>query len=280
VDLICHNGGLVNFAEPYRRLRPVNVDSTVDLLRLAALGGGIPLHLVSTLGVFLGKAYVDEPVGEQDPPDDPTGLYGGYNQSKWVADALVRLARERGIPTTIHRPARISGHSLTGRANPDDHFSRTLATFVQIGAVPDLPFDEDLAPVDYVAAGVAHLVAATLHRPDPSDHHYFNTATISQAEIAAALRDHGYPVRLVPWPDWRARILAVRDRGGTVPLDPFIVDLPTETPQHRRPRFDCSATERILAGAGIGCPPADRALLRRQLAALDGLGAFASGARS
>lgn len=262
VDVICHNGGLVNFFEPYRRLRPVNVDSTVDLLRLAALGGGIPLHLVSTLGVFLGKAYVDAPVGEQDPPDDPTGLYGGYNQSKWVADALVRRARRRGIPTTVHRPARISGHSHTGRANPDDHFSRTLATYIQIGAVPDLEYEEDLAPVDHVAAAVAHLVAgAAAHR----DHHYFNAATISHAEIAAALRDHGHPVRLVPWSDWRARIVAVRNRGGTVPLDPFIVDLPEEPPQHRRPRFDCSATERILADAGIVCPPADRALVRRQL---------------
>jgi hypothetical protein len=131
--------------------------------------------------------------------------------------------------------------------------------------VPDLPFEEDLAPVDYVAAGIAHLVASA----DPGgDHHYFNTATISQAEIAAALRDHGYPVRLVPWSDWRARILAVRDRGDTVPLDPFLVDLPVQAPQHRRPRFDCSATERALAAAGITCPPADRALLRRQLDAL------------
>ncbi|GIJ70427.1 non-ribosomal peptide synthetase [Virgisporangium ochraceum] len=265
VDVICHNGGLVNFGEPYHRLRPTNVDSAVDLLRLSALGGGIPLHLVSTLGVYLGKAYVDAPVGEQDPPDDPTGLYGGYNQSKWVADALVRLARGRGIPTTVHRPARISGHSRTGRSNPDDHFNRTLATYVQVGAVPDLAYEEDLAPVDHVAAGIAHLITA---RRDPGDHHYFNTATISQAEIAAALREHGHPVRLVPWPDWRARILAVRDRGDTVPLDPFLVDLPEEPPQHRRPRFDCSTTGRILAEAGIVCPPADRALLRRQLGAL------------
>ncbi|WP_203898844.1 non-ribosomal peptide synthetase [Virgisporangium aliadipatigenens] len=272
VDVVCHNGGLVHFGEPYHRLRPVNVDSTVELLRLAARAGGVPVHLVSTLGVYLGKAYLDERVREQDPPEDPTGVTGGYNRSKWVADALARQARQRWLPVSVHRPARVSGHSRTGAANPDDHFSRTLATCVRLGMVPDLPYEEDLAPVDYVAAGIARAVETSFVEPDAADHHYFNPATISYAEIAAALREHGHPVALVPWKRWRATLLDARARGEAVPLDPFVAVLPEETPQHRRPRFDCSGTERALAAAGITCPPADRALLRRQLDALTAAG--------
>ncbi|GIH26179.1 hypothetical protein Aph01nite_44890 [Acrocarpospora phusangensis] len=111
VDVICHNGGIINFAESYAALKTVNVGGTVEVLRLAALGGGIPVHYVSTLGVHLGDAYRGIRVTEADAPDDPLGLDGGYNQSKWVADRLVSEARSRGIPVSVHRPARIGGDS-------------------------------------------------------------------------------------------------------------------------------------------------------------------------
>ncbi len=90
--MICHNGGLINFAEPYSRLKDVNVGGTLEILRLSALGGGIPVHHVSTLGVHLGKAYQSRRITEADVPEDPAGLGGGYNQTKWVADRLVAQA--------------------------------------------------------------------------------------------------------------------------------------------------------------------------------------------
>ncbi|MFD0660346.1 non-ribosomal peptide synthetase [Thermocatellispora tengchongensis] len=138
IDAICHNGGLVDFARPYALLRPANVSGTVEVLRLAALGGGVPVHLVSTLGVYLGEAFLERTVTESDPPDDPRGLAGGYNQSKWVADRLARLARARGVPVTVHRPARIGGDARTGIGAPGDYFSRLLITCAQLGMVPAL----------------------------------------------------------------------------------------------------------------------------------------------
>ncbi|MFG1944018.1 amino acid adenylation domain-containing protein [Nonomuraea sp. NPDC048826] len=251
VRTICHNGGQVNFYESVHRMLPVNVGGTVEALRLAWLGGA-RLHVVSTLGVFLGLAHRDRVVTEATAPDDPSGLKTGYDQSKWVADRLARRARDEGLPVVVHRPARVSGHSRTGLGNPGDYFGRLLATCVRLGLVPDLPVAEDLAPVDHVAAGMAHLIA------DPAtagDFHYFNAATISYREIAEALG-----LDCVPWDDWRVRAAGL---GADNPMAPFAPVLDSPDPQFRRTAFDCGRTERALARAGLVCPPADAALIRR-----------------
>ncbi|MDA0634427.1 amino acid adenylation domain-containing protein [Nonomuraea sp. MCN248] len=251
VDVICHNGGQVNFYESLHRMLPVNVGGTVEALRAAGLGGA-RLHFVSTLGVFLGSAHRGRVVTETTAPDDPAGLETGYDQSKWVADRLTRLARDEGMAVVVHRPARVSGHSETGAGNPDDYFARLLATCVRLNMVPDLPLEEDLAPVDHVAAGIAHLIAD----PDTAgDFHYFNGATISYREIAEALG-----ADLVPWDTWRAHAAGL---GADNPMAPFASVLDVPAPQPRRPVFDCGRTERALARAGLVCPPADGALIRR-----------------
>ncbi|MEO3857159.1 SDR family oxidoreductase, partial [Acrocarpospora sp. B8E8] len=256
VDVICHNGGIINFAESYAALKAVNVGGTVEVLRLAALGGGIPVHYVSTLGVHLGDAYRGIRVTELDAPADPSGLDGGYNQSKWVADRLVTAARERGIPVSVHRPARIGGDSRTGKGNDGDFFSRLISTCARVKMVPDLPYSEDVAPVDYVADGIAYLLA----QPAGEDYHYFNSATIGYGEMAEAMG-----ARLVSWREWRDVVVG---RLADLPIAPFATVLSEETPTFSRPVFDCSRTERVLAEAGIVCPPADRGLIRAYLEAM------------
>ncbi|MFK3982281.1 amino acid adenylation domain-containing protein [Micromonospora sp. NPDC050397] len=260
-DLVLHNGGLVNFLMPYERLRLANVTGTVEVLRLAAAGRPTAVQLVSTLGVFLTPDRVGGVVDERDSPDDCTGLGDGYNSTKWVADALVRAARERGLTVGVHRPARITGNATTGVGNADDYFSRLLKTFTQLGAVPEIGDDRaDLAPVDHVGRAIGHLSRQPGHRND--DFHYYNNQTISFAGLAGALADYGYPVELVPYARWRAALL---DRPDAA-LAPFTPLFGAEAPRRTQPRFDCTRTEAALAAAGITCPPADPALIHTYLA--------------
>ncbi|MDX6739386.1 thioester reductase domain-containing protein [Actinocorallia sp. A-T 12471] len=268
VDVVCHNGGLVSFTEPYERLRPANVGGTIEALRLAALGG-VPVHAVSTLGVFIADRYLGARVTEADIPDDPTGLPGPYEQAKWVADRLCRQARDAGVPVSVHRPARIGGHSRTGRAEPGDYFSSLLRTFAQTGCVPDLAHTEDVAPVDHVAAAIAKAVL------DPGaqgrDFHYFNTATLAYPAFATALRSRGRDVALVPWARWRDEVNARLAAGAPVALAPFVGELPHDAPAFPRPDFDCARTARDLGPL----PPADAELIGRYLDFLAASGALA-----
>ena len=260
VDAVVHNGGLVNFLAPYERLRAANVGGTLEVLRLAGSGRPTALHVVSTLGVFLTPDRTAAVVRETDSPDDCTGLGDGYNAAKWAADALARAARDRGLAVTVHRPARITGHALTGTGNADDYFTRLLRSFVGLGAVPELTDDPlDLAPVDHVAAGIGHLSRSARHWG--RDFHFYNNRTISFAELAEALRTYGFPVRLSPYPQWRAALLNRPD----LPLAPFTPLFGPQAPPRTQPTFDCTATEAALAPAGLVCPPADARLIHTYL---------------
>lgn len=259
LDAIVHNGGVVNFVAPYPALRPANVGGTLEVLRLASTGRPSAVHFVSTLGVFVTPSHTGTLVREGDLPADCDGFPDGYNASKWVADALVRAARERGLPVSVHRPARITGDAGSGLGNTDDFFSRLLKTCVQLGAVPEIDDPADLAPVDYVGAGIGHLTRAGA----TTDHHYYNNRTMSYAALADALASFGYPVTSVPYPRWRAALLE-RPDAALARLAPLF---DADTPVRTQPDFDCTGTEATLAAAGITCPPADERLLHTYLAA-------------
>ncbi|WP_431894347.1 non-ribosomal peptide synthetase [Nonomuraea sp. bgisy101] len=253
LDLIVHSGGLVDFARPYGRLRPANVGGTLEILRLAGRGAlTTPVHVVSTLGVHLTPG--ERIVRECDPLPDPELLHPGYDQSKWVADRLAASAREAGVPVAIHRPARIAGDSRTGACPPDDFLGRFFATCVAMGGVPDGE-NLDLAPVDHVAAAIGHLARTRT----TGDFHYHNPRTLSSAELVEGLRAKGFPVRLVQGSRWRAEVRRRLAAGEPLPVAAFPRFF-AEYGDAKGPVFDCAATERTLATAGLTCPPASALL--------------------
>ncbi|MFH8618707.1 amino acid adenylation domain-containing protein [Streptomyces sp. NPDC017979] len=265
VDAIYHNAAVPHFAAPYHALKAAHVDATAAILRLAG-DSNAPLHLISTLGVFLGDAYDDRVVTETDAPTDPSGLTSGYDLSKWVADAMATAARGHGLPVSIHRIAAIVGDTATGAADPRSAFSRWLTGCIAAGAVPDTAEVLDMVPVDTVAAAIVALSQTpdTLGR----DHHYHGDGGLTRAALATALTSAGHPTEVVPYHRWRERMLA--DPAG--PFAPLAFSLPERPRPH--PRFDCSRTWAAAAGAGVGFPPADERMLRRHLDFLTGAGAL------
>ncbi|CAM5363214.1 hypothetical protein SGRI78S_01882 [Streptomyces griseus subsp. griseus] len=159
VDAIYHNAAVPHFAASYDALKSAHVDATAAILRLAG-DSGAPLHLTSTLGVFLGDAHDGRVVTEADVPTDPSGLTSGYDLSKWVADAMSVAARGHGLPVSVHRIAAIVGDTVTGATDPRSAFSRWLTGCVAAGAVPDTAEVLDMVPVDTVAAAIVALSQA------------------------------------------------------------------------------------------------------------------------
>jgi len=260
VDLIHHCGGLVNFAMSYADLKPANVTGTLEVLRLATRHRTVPVHFVSTLGVY--PLHLPGVVTEDLVPDQPEALDRGYEQTKWVADTLVRAARAAGVPVSVHRPARVSGDSRTGIGPAEDLFGRELRTVTELGALPEVDVEEDMAPVDHVAAAIGWLSRqpSALGR----DYHFHNGQMIHSSVIAKTLREFGYPVEAVPYAEWYSRLLQ-HAAGSDDPAFTAIAAVAGPTPDRRDRIFDCSATEATLAAAGLVCPPADPALLTRYL---------------
>ena len=107
VGAVYHSAAKVRWLRPYEDLKEVNVTGTRRVLDLVADGAPKRLVHVSTLAVFpFGGS---EPVPEDGPLDHGGLLYGGYPQSKWVAEKLVAAAAAQGLDTWCCGPARSPG---------------------------------------------------------------------------------------------------------------------------------------------------------------------------
>jgi thioester reductase-like protein len=195
---------------------------------------------------------------------DPTsleGLYTGYQQSKWVAEALVKEARSRGLPVTIHRPGRITGHSRTGEWNHNDLGNILVRGFLQLGVVPDLDMMVDMSPVDYVARAIVHLS----RRPDSIGRvfHFSNPGAAPAATMVEWLRSLGYPLRQVDFTEWYDRLASLADDLPGSPISVLSsIFSREETPRRvQMPRVSCANTTAALADTEIRCPPVTRDLL-------------------
>jgi thioester reductase-like protein len=245
------------------------VRSTEALLRLASRRSGVVLHHVSTIAVFPpAPAGV---VAREDDEPAPVDLFTGYAQSKWVAERLVRLAGERGVPVVVYRPGNIAGHSTTGAWNAADFARGFIKGCIQLGCVPDLDITWDLTPVDYVSAALVRLSL----RPEAVGErfHLVNPNPRPLGEIVELLAELGYPMRRVSYPAWRDALEEARRRDQDNVLVPLLDLFSDELPRRARlARFDCRSTLAALEGSDVVCPPVGRTLLGTYLEALRGEG--------
>ncbi|MFC4854160.1 non-ribosomal peptide synthetase [Actinophytocola glycyrrhizae] len=255
MDAIYHNGVVMNFVLTYQWLMPPHVESTIEILRLAIRGRTKPLHLMSTLGVFLGRNYDRQLVTEDDRALDPSGLDTGYHTTKWVADTMGVNARDRGLPISIYRIAAIVGDVATGTAKTDSYLSRQVATCAHQGSVPVSHDVIDMLPVDRIAAAIVGIS----QRHTGRDFHFYRADGYTYPDLGVTLNEMGYPVETLPYEEWRQRMLAAPSSS----FGPLAFGLPTWRRPH--PVFDCSKTWAAAREAGVEFPPADAAMMRRHI---------------
>nr|AYM54496.1 nonribosomal peptide synthase [Myxococcus fulvus] len=268
VDAVYHNGALVNFLYPYESMRAANVLGTREILRLAMRTRIKPLHYVSTVSVLpLGR---QTPILEDEPLEGAESLVGGYAQSKWVAEKLVREASRRGLPVTLHRPGRVTGHSRTGAWNTDDLVCRTLKGCVRMGSAPRVEALLDVTPVDYVSSAIVDLSL----RPASfgQTYHLVNPRFVRADEMWSHMRSFGYGLRVLPYDEWLAELgVAAPSDSELGDLLMFLQQVPPEDRSVGGPRMvvcDSGNTLKALGGTGTACPSVDASLISTYLSSL------------
>ncbi|WP_199743985.1 type I polyketide synthase [Verrucosispora sp. FIM060022] len=251
IDVVYHAGATVNWLQPYATLRAANVDGTREVLRLSAAHRTVPVHYVSTTGVFAGPA----PDGRGHGPHDPTGpadlLPSGYLQSKWVAEQIIGLARERGLPVSVYRVDLVSGDRRHGACQTRDYLWLSIKGLIQAGTIPDsLGGSVPLVPVDHVAASIIAL--STDSKQIGSTYHLYNRERVAWSDILDRLRAHGHLLPVTSWAEWHAAVLADRDNALYPLLDAF--ELMVADTDAFYPVIDTADTDAALAAAGL--PPA------------------------
>ncbi|MGY0232283.1 amino acid adenylation domain-containing protein [Longispora urticae] len=207
LDAVYHNGARVNHLDGYARLRAANVGGTRAVLRFATTGRVKPVHLVSSVSVAVALGENPEVIDEDCRIPADRVVPSGYVATKWVAEELVRAAGERGLPVTVYRPGRVSGHSRTGAAGTDDAFWNYVRAMTRLGAVTAddgaMDVTVDLVPVDHVAAGIVALAA----RPATGrTYHLVGEGPVPVGAVVAGLRGHGYPLEVVSAKEWDRRL--------------------------------------------------------------------------
>ncbi|MFC5742976.1 non-ribosomal peptide synthetase [Dyella tabacisoli] len=158
IEVIYHNGAWVNSLHTYASLKAANVLGTQEVLRLAAKGTPKHIHHISTLSTIPAvESAGAEITTEAQLTEHWPGLASGYAQSKWVAERLLRIGGERGIPFTIYRPTHIGGASSSGASNASDTWSLFMDACLILERVPMLETSINSLPVDYMGDCIVEL---------------------------------------------------------------------------------------------------------------------------
>ncbi|KUN90898.1 hypothetical protein AQJ67_43365 [Streptomyces caeruleatus] len=251
VDVIYHVGADVNWLRPYSALKAANVTGTEEVLRLATRYRAVPVHYLSSTGVFARRAEHGGALAPTDPAGPGSQLLTGYTQSKYVAERMIDIARSRGLPVTVYRADAVCGDQRNGACQTRDFIWLSLRGGLQAKA---LPSDADavigMIPVDYVAAAMAQLSLT----PSAAGRtfHLQNRKPVSFREIADRLRASGHPLDDTAWDDFVATVRADRDNALFPVIDVFSALMRLGEASHVP--VDVAGTEQALAGSGITCP--------------------------
>lgn len=270
IDVIYHNGAWVNHIYPYSVLKAVNVLGTQEVLRLACTGKVKPVHFISTTSIF-SKSHISGVCKEADNIDAHPVNVNGYVQTKWVSEKLLITAKQRGIPVSVYRIGRVSGHSQTGVFNVNDFVYKLIIGCIQLGSIPNRDIQEDIMPVDYISKAIVYL--SQQEKSLEQVFHLINSQLLHTDALLKVIRACGYQIQQVSYQDWQSKLIDVVGDLPEHPLYPLVPFFSSKTNQNQSSKlctlqFDCRNVISGLAGSSINCPDIDENLLKTYISYL------------
>jgi amino acid adenylation domain-containing protein/thioester reductase-like protein len=279
LDRIIHSGARVHLSEPYERLKDPNLKGTQTALKLQASGRSKALHYVSTLSVFVGSDRNQGVAYEDDDLSQTRTLFGGYAQSKWVAEAWLRQSGGQAGPLQIYRLGLITGDTQTGWFPEKDWFQWLTQGLVNLGGIPqdiDPAWALDLTPVDYAARALLALAKKPL--PGLHTYHLANPKPLLLGQWLTALQAFGVRLERLPRAEWHLRMqAALQSCTGPESASSLLALcrlMGEEQYKHLRSldlfqttgmRFDTQNADALLHPLGHFCPAPEPELLQRYL---------------
>jgi len=209
VDMVVHCAALVNLVYPYEGLRSANVQGTRNVIEFALYGRVKKLAYISTDAVIPdGLKGVREDVELQTYAKDLAGDHGanGYSQTKWVAEMLVRHARERGLPTVVFRPGNMGGVGSVW--NSSDFNFLFLQGCIAVGAAPNVPgWVLEATPVDFAARAMVKIMSDNSNLGETFHVTNFGNCLMAN-EYFDTLRGAGITLDKCSLEEWNKRVLA------------------------------------------------------------------------
>ncbi|MBK7748118.1 MAG: amino acid adenylation domain-containing protein [Candidatus Obscuribacter sp.] len=189
VDCIVHLAARVNMVQPYNLLKDDNVAGSLNLARLALTGKSKNMHYASTLSVFVSTDKNTGRAMESDCLDDTETIWGGYGQSKWIAEVALRKLSSQSFNLNTYRLGLITGDTADGTTGSHDFLAMFIRGLRALGCVPQEALTElgsklalDITPVDWAAGAMAALI---LHQNGANQtYHLANEEPLSLKRLA------------------------------------------------------------------------------------------------
>jgi amino acid adenylation domain-containing protein/thioester reductase-like protein len=277
VITVIHCGARVNLINDFQTLRLDTISGTFHVLEFLTAHRRKSLCYVSTLSVFVGTDRRSGELREDDDLSHTREVYGGYAQTKWAAEMLVRRCGLPGSDVQIFRLGLLTGDCRTAIIPERDLFAMTIRALVRLGCVPDVTDDlaMDVTPVDFAAAA---MVSLFLHQTQagssvPQTWHLANPQSISAKSLFQSLYDICPNMERVTPHEFLRRVHERDDpetsaastglaRGLQAQSQaPPIVDLFQATGV----QLGTGSTIRAWEALGLHCPAPDSILIQRYL---------------
>lgn len=205
IGVVYHCAAQMNMVRSYGDLKETNVNSMYEMLRFVSTSTKKRLNYCSTLSVFVATNQNTGIALEEDHLDKTETVYGGYAQSKWVAERILHLIPKEQIDLVIYRLGLITGNSKTGIASTHDYLDMFLDGLSEIGCVPEGVHENlhvDITPVDHATKAMVHIGSGA----EQGVFHIANTKGFSLKDYLDGLKEYDRGVEVVSPCEFRKRV--------------------------------------------------------------------------
>lgn len=271
---VIHCAAEVNSAKTYWLLRPVNVLGTWEALQFVAEGAPKKFDFISTLSVFVGTDRWRGTMRENDDLSLTKNIFGGYAQSKWAAEVLVRNNLAALPKVRIFRLGLLTADMNSGVFPAKDLLALAVRGCLKLGIVPRLPMGHrfDVTPVDFAAKILALIVGSDLRSPV---WHIAHPTGASSELFCKALCESVPQLETISLKNFRQRVqnsnldpaisgacMALANlgehRGSSVPGTMELFQATDAT-------FDMTNTNQVMAGHRIDFPDVNLPFMKRMI---------------
>lgn len=270
IDIIYHNGAILNFLHPYEILKETNVLGTERTLSLACEGKPKYYNYVSSYSVFDNPSYFNKEVSEDDPLEECRGYYLSYSESKWVAEHIISLAKKAGLRACIFRPGEITGSEDTGIWKMGDSVSRNLKSILLTGVYPDIDMNIHMTQVDYIAKAIVKI--SKKGEAYGKAYNLINPVSVTIKSLAEIIRKNGYKAEPISFEDCKKGLFNSGNEHPLKLLEPLYKIHKKNYEENFEIRYgkveallSTSNTEKILEGTGVKCEPMNERLISKYL---------------
>ncbi|RYE12383.1 MAG: NAD-dependent epimerase/dehydratase family protein, partial [Rickettsiales bacterium] len=183
VDVVIHNATFMNHLATYHTVNQVNVQGMEEILRFACTDRQKVVNVVSTINIFNSDSQ--NKIYDEDSAIDNEHHYysNGYSSSKWVAEGLCNIARQRGVNCNIYRLSLILPSSLNPVYPKQQWFGRFIKACLDFRIFPSefKEFETQVACVNDVAQAI--ICSSMDFNNLNKNFHLFSQNTLSFASI-------------------------------------------------------------------------------------------------